>query len=80
VVIRLVKISSNRKLRLHWSPSISRRGLQTNRRLIQKSKTLTSRFRVLKARNMRLTNSKTKHLNSMRPINTRKPSAQQARG
>ena len=80
VVIRLVKISSNRKHRLLWSPSTSRRGPQTNRRLIQKSKTLILKFQVLKARNMQFTNSKTKHPNSTRPINTRKPSAQQARG
>jgi len=80
VVTRLVKIFSNRKLPRHWSPLTSRRGLQTNRRLIQKSKTSTLRFQVLKARNMQPFNSRTKHLNSMRKTNTRKPSAQQARG
>lgn len=79
VVTRLVKISSNRKLRLLWNLSTSRRGPQTNKRLIPKSKILTLRFLVLKDHNMPLTNSKTKHLNSTKPINTRKPSAQLAR-
>jgi hypothetical protein len=80
VVIRLVKIFNNRKLPHPWSPWTSRRGPQTNRRLIQKSKTLTLRSLVRKDRNMLLTNNKTKHLNSTKPINTRRPSALQAKG
>lgn len=77
-VIRLVKISSSRKRRPLWSPSTSRRGPQTSRRPIRKSRTSILRFRVPKAPSMRLINSRIKHLSSTRPTNTRKPSALQA--